>query len=387
MFAQIFEITLMNLRNLPARIGSSSVIVVGIAGVVAVLIGVLSMAAGFTAALEGSSMPGRAIVLRDGSNNELSSGISVEEFNILARMEGVKLASDELYVVADVPKRDTGTPANLVIRGMRQAGIDVRPEMHLVQGRLFEAGKGEIIVGVKAASEFAGLSLGDVVEFRESGWTVVGTFTTGGSAYESEVWADLPVAQTSFRRGGTLSSARVLLEDPSAAVSVNKRIQADPRLDIALTTEEEFFAGQSEDRSELINTFGYAVAAIMAIGAVFAALNTMYSAVSARTVEIATLRALGFSNVPVVVSVMIEAIFLALVGGLVGGILVYLLFDGYTASTLNNASFSQVAFDFAVTGELMMLGIAWALGLGLVGGLFPAVRAARLPITVALRGE
>ncbi|MCB1684341.1 MAG: FtsX-like permease family protein [Pseudomonadales bacterium] len=387
MFAQIFEITLMNLRNLPARIGSSSVIVVGIAGVVAVLIGVLSMAAGFTAALEGSSMPGRAIVLRDGSNNELSSGISVEEFNILARMEGVKLASDELYVVADVPKRDTGTPANLVIRGMRQAGIDVRPEMHLVQGRLFEAGKGEIIVGVKAASEFAGLSLGDVVEFRESGWTVVGTFTTGGSAYESEVWADLPVAQTSFRRGGTLSSARVLLEDPSAAVSVNERIQADPRLDIALTTEEEFFAGQSEDRSELINTFGYAVAAIMAIGAVFAALNTMYSAVSARTVEIATLRALGFSNVPVVVSVMIEAIFLALVGGLVGGILVYLLFDGYTASTLNNASFSQVAFDFAVTGELMMLGIAWALGLGLVGGLFPAVRAARLPITVALRGE
>jgi putative ABC transport system permease protein len=168
MFAQIFEITLMNLRNLPARMGSSSVIVVGIAGVVAVLIGVLSMAAGFTAALEGTSMPGRAIVLRDGSNNELASGLSVEAFNILARMEGVKLASDELYVVADVPKKDTGSPANLVIRGMRQAGIDVRPEMRLTEGRLFEPGKGEIIVGVKAASEFAGLSLGDVVEFRES---------------------------------------------------------------------------------------------------------------------------------------------------------------------------------------------------------------------------
>lgn len=387
MFAQILEITLMNLRNLPARLGSSSVIVVGIAGVVAVLVGMLSMAAGFTAALEGTGAPGRAIVLRDGSNGELSSGLSVEAFNILKGMDGIRIASDELYVIADVPKRATGTPANLVIRAMRSAGLEIRPEMSVVAGRLFEPGKGEIIVGVKAASEFAGLELGNQVEFRESAWTVVGHFTTKGSAYESEVWADLPVTQAGFRRDGSISSARVQLDDPGLVDQINERIKADPRLDLALKTETEFYAGQAESRAALIDTFGYAVAVIMAIGAVFAALNTMYSAVSTRTVEIATLRALGFSGVPVVISVMIEAVFLALLGGLVGGAAVYLLFDGYTASTLNNASFSQVAFDFAVTPELLTLGIVWALSLGVIGGLFPAVRAARLPITVALRGE
>ena len=225
MFTQIFEITLMNLRNLPARLGSSSVIVVGIAGVVAVLVGMLSMAAGFTAALEGTSNAGRAIVLRDGSNGELSSGLTVEAFNILKGMEGIRIASDELYVVADVPKRATGTPANLVIRAMRSAGLEIRPEMSLVAGRLFEPGKGEVIVGVKAASEFAGLEIGNEVEFRESAWTVVGQFTTEGSAYESEVWADLAVTQANFRRGGFISSARVQLDDPGLAAQINERIR------------------------------------------------------------------------------------------------------------------------------------------------------------------
>ena len=225
------------------------------------------------------------------------------------------------------------------------------------------------------------------MDFRESRFTVVGHFSTEGSAYESEVWTDLPVAQASFRRGGSTSSARLLLDDPAQAEALNARIQADPRLDLALQTEAAFYAGQSASRAALINTFGYTVALIMAVGAVFAALNTMYTAVSARTVEIATLRALGFGNVPVVVSVMIESLALALLGGLAGGLIVYLLFDGYQASTLNNASFSQVVFDFAVTPELLQLGISWALILGAIGGLFPALRAARLPITIALRGD
>jgi putative ABC transport system permease protein len=190
-----------------------------------------------------------------------------------------------------------------------------------------------------------------------------------------------------FRRGGSVSSMRVLLEDPALVDELAEQIRQDPRLDLALQTEEEFYSGQAEDRAALINTFGYSVGVIMAVGAVFAALNTMYTAVSTRTVEIATLRALGFSSMPVVVSVIIESLALALLGGLLGAVVVYLLFDGYTASTLNNASFSQVAFDFAVTPELLRIGITWALGLGLVGGLFPALRAARMPITVALRGE
>lgn len=387
MLGQIVGITLMNLRNLPSRVGSSLVIVVGIAGVVGVLVGLLSMSVGFSEALESTGLPDRAIVLRDGSNGEMSSSISLEEFNIVSSMEGISAASAELYVVADIPKRSTGTPANLVVRGMRQAGLVVRPEVEIVRGRAFVPGKGELLVGVKAASEFEGLDLGDEVDFRESRWTVVGHFTTGGSAYESEVWADLPVTQANFRRGGSMTSARVLLDDPAELDALRSRIQTDPRLDLAMESEAAFYAEQSASRAALINTFGYAVAVIMAIGAVFAALNTMYTAVSSRTVEIATLRALGFGNVPVVVSVMVEALGLALLGGVLGGLAVYVLFDGYQASTLNNASFSQVVFDFAVTPDLLVRGLTWALVLGLVGGLFPAVRAARLPITTALRGE
>jgi putative ABC transport system permease protein len=384
---QVLEITLLNLRNIPSRIGSSLVIVVGIAGVVGVLLGLLSMAVGFAAALEGASLPNRAIVLRDGSNSELSSGMSVEEFNVVSRLEGITDASAELYVVADVPKKATGTPANLVVRGMGEAGFRVRPEVQVVAGRRFEPGKGELLAGVKAAAAFEGLDLGERIDFRESSWIVVGHFAAGGSAYESEVWVDLAVAQANFRRSGNTTSARVLLTDPAQAGALARRIEQDPRLDLKLETEAEFYAGQSESRAALINTFGYAVALIMAIGAVFAALNTMYTAVSTRTVEIATLRALGFGGGAVVVSVMIEALLLALVGGVTGAAIVYLVFDGYTASTLNNASFSQVVFDFAITPGLLGLGIGWALALGAVGGLFPAVRAARLPITSALRGE
>ncbi len=387
MFAQIYEIVVMNIRNIGSRIGSSCVIVVGIAGVVAVLVGLLSMAAGFSAVLESSSLPNRAIVMRDGNSGELSSRMSIEEFNILSRMEGIEIASDELYVIADIPKKETGSPANLVFRGMRQAGLDLRPELRIVAGRLFEPGKSELIAGVMAAAEFAGLDIGSEIDFRESNWRIVGHFEAKGGAYESEVWADLAVVQASFRRPGNISTARVLLEDPAQAEAINERILADPRLDLRLELETHFYAGQGEQRAALINTFGYGVAFLMAIGAVFAALNTMYTAVSTRTVEIAILRALGFGGVPVVLSVMIEALLLAGLGGIIGGVVVYLLFDGYTASTLNSGTFSQLAFDFAVTPELLRLGISWALVLGILGGLFPAVRAARLPITSALRGE
>jgi putative ABC transport system permease protein len=387
MLAQIFEITMMNIRNIGSRLGSSSVIVVGIAGVVAVLVGLLSMAAGFTSVLESTSLENRAIVMRDGSNNEMSSGLAIDEFNVISRLEGIELASAEIYLVADVPKKGTGTPSNVIIRGMRQAGFEVRPEMKIVAGRAFEPGKAELIVGVLATTQFEGLEVGSQVDFRESSWRVVGHFETGGSAYESEIWADLALVQSNFRRGGSISTIRVLLADPSQAASLNEQIVADPRLDLSLQTEEEFYSAQGEQQTTMINTFGYGIGFIMAIGAVFAALNTMYSAVSARTVEIATLRALGFGGIPVVVSVMIEAVVLALLGGTIGGILVYVVFDGFTASTLNNSSFSQIAFNFAVTPELLQLGISWALILGVVGGLFPAVKAARLPITTALRGE
>ena len=387
MFAQTFEVTMMNLKNLPSRLGSSSVIVVGIGGVVGVMVAILAMAAGFQRTLDQGGDPERAVVLRGGSDNELSSFVGTEAINIVASLPGVVQASPELYMVADVPKRSTGTDANLIVRGVAASGFALHDEVEIVEGRSFEPGRGEIIAGRGAHIEFAGIDIGNTVRLRQSEWTIVGIFAADGSAYESELWVDLPVAQSAFRTGGGASSMRLRLDSPDRIDELAEQIENDPRLDLELYGEVEFFSRQAGGLTGTIRTFGYAVAIIMAIGAVFAALNTMYAAVVSRTVEIATLRALGFGRFPVIVSVMIESMALALLGGLLGAAVSYFGFNGYTVSTLSNASFSQIAFDFAVTPELLRDGLVWALGLGAIGGLLPAIRAALLPITVALRGE
>ncbi|NOX49047.1 MAG: ABC transporter permease [Gammaproteobacteria bacterium] len=387
MLNQIRAITLMNLFNLPSRAGSSSVIVVGIAGVVAVLVGLLSMGAGFSAALESTAKADRAIIMRDGTTSELNGAMSAGDRATVRAMEGVELGSGELYVVAAIVKKGTDISSNVVVRGVEAESFDIRPEVKVVVGRRFETGRAEILVGVKAAAQFAGLEVGASLPVRDQIWQVVGHFEANGTAYESEIWADLANVQSAYRRGGTSSTMRVKMRSPEAIAALNLRLKDDPRFDLIARSEVEHYASQAKQRADLINNFGMVVGVIMAIGAVFAALNTMYCAVGARTVEIATLRALGFGGLPVVVSVMIEAIVLAFIGGVLGGLLVWLAFDGYTASTLNNASFSQVAFDFAVTPELLKLGLTWALTLGLIGGLFPAIRAVRIPITTALRGE
>src|SRR5262249_4257085 len=249
-------------------------------------------------------------------------------------------------------------------------------EIHLVEGRRFETGKREVIAGRGAVKEFAGIDLGARVAFRDSDWTIVGIFESGGTQSESELWTDLPVAQTTFRRGGAISTMRLRLTSPDVAPTLAERIGKDPRLDLQLKTEPEYYASQSEDLTILITRFGYLVATIMAIGAVFAALNTMYSAVSARTVEIATLRALGFGGTPVVVSVMIEALVLGLAGGALGALFSYVVYNGATTSTLGGG-FTQVAFAFHVTPKLVATGVTWAVSLGAIGGFFPAIRAAR----------
>jgi putative ABC transport system permease protein len=387
MLQQILAITWMNLRNINARRGASSVIVVGIAGVVAVLIGLLSMAAGFSAALEDSSRPDRAIVLRAGSSDELGSWLANDEMNVIKQMQGIALASGEVYVALDLPKRATQKTATVVGRGVEAAAFAVRPELKIVAGRAFEPGHNEMFVGAAAAREYVGLQIGDRVELRDQPWTVVGHFETAGSATESEVWMDLATAQAVFRRSGAVNSLRVQLDEAGSANAVSAQIQNDPRVRAVLLPESEFFGAQSKAQTALIEGFAYFVAAIMAVGAVIAALNSMYAAVSVRTVEIATLRALGFGSAPVVASVMFEAMALALVGGVLGGAIVYAAFDGYSASTLNNTAHAQVAFGFRVTPQLLQLGIGWALALGFVGGLLPALRAARMPITAALRGE
>ncbi len=387
MLRQILAITTMNVRNLPSRAGSSSVIVVGIAGVVGVLVALLAMAGGFQAALQRGGAPDRAIVLRAGTDGEMESNLTVQVLDIVSTMEEVAASSAELYTVVDVPKRSNGQPANLVVRGVVPAAFEIRPEVQIVAGRSFSPGTREMIAGRGAVVEFAGIDLGAAVELRDGTWTITGLFEANGSAYESELWADLPVTQSAFRRGGTAQSMRIRVASPEALAVLAERVAEDPRLDLEVIGEDKYFRGQSEAMSGLITGFGYTVALIMAVGAVFAALNAMYTAVSMRTVEIATLRALGFGGAPVVVSVMIEALALGVLGGLVGGAVAYFGFNGFTVSTLNQASFSQVAFDFAVTPGLLLSGLTWAVTLGLIGGLFPAVRAARLPITTALRGE
>ncbi len=386
MFTQIVKISLMNLQNLPSRFGVSSVVVVGIGGVVGVLVAILAMASGFESVLSSGASSDRVIVLRDGATDEMSSSISQEEIALIQTMPGIEAMSPELYTVVDVPKMDTGTDANLIARGVGVGAFEVRPEIEIVKGRNFQPGRTEIIAGVKAASEFRGFEVGKEVPLRDSTWQVVGHFTADGSAYESEIWLDFPASLNAFRRFNA-TSLRIRLDSPGSLDSLVQAIDNEPRLQVRVESETSFLDGQSAQLRQIIRSFGYGVAVIMAIGALFAALNTMYTAVSTRTIEIATLRAIGFSSVPIVVSVMLEAILLAVIGGGLGALFSYFVFNGFTVATLNPAAFSQVAFDFDVTPEIVSLGMLWAVIIGFFGGLLPALSAAVIPITTALRGE
>lgn len=391
---QILLITWMNLRNIPERLGASLVVVVGVAGVVAVLVSVLAMAQGFGHTLASTGRPDRAIVLRAGSDAELSSNVARSQAELLANLPGIArgedgrpLTSAELVVVADLPRKGEADPSNVPFRGVQPAAFALRGELRIAKGRRFTPGVREVIVGKKAAAQFEGLEVGARIAFRDNDWTVVGVFETGGDVHESEVWADAETALSAFRRDG-FQSVTLKLGDasPAGLEAFKAAVAADPRFSFSVLREPEYYAKQSELLGTLINVLGYTVAAFMGLGAVFGALNCLYSAIASRQVEIATLRALGFGGLPVVASVLAEALALALVGGLAGGALAYAYCNGATLSTLNFATFSQVAFEFRVTPGLLAQGVGWALLIGLVGGLPPAWRAARLQVAEVLRG-
>lgn len=386
MINQILKVSLMNLSNIGSRKGVASVIIVGIGGVVTVLCAILAMASGFQGVLLDAGDPDRVVLLRQGSTGEMTSGLDQEDLAIVENMTGIIAVAGELYTVADIPKRETGTPANLIVRGVSEGSFNVRPEVQIVEGRNLRPGLNEVIVGSKAHVEFANTDIGSQIEFRSTSWEVVGIFEADGSAYESEIWADNTVAQSVFRRPG-YSTARIRLESENLIPEFKKRIEEDARLELTIIPESEFFSEQASYLNTFLRIFAIVVATIMAIGALFAALNTMYTAVSVRTVEIATLRAMGFSATPVVFSVLLEAIVLALIGGVLGALITYFVFNGMTVSTLNPSAFSQIAFDFRVTSDIVITGLIWAIGIGFLGGVFPAIQAALLPITVALRGE
>jgi putative ABC transport system permease protein len=332
-----------------------------------------------------------AVIMRSGSTSELNSGLSNEQTLIVANAPGVlkdgdnTVMSAELYVITDVKKRSNQADANVPFRGVQAAAFEVRDNISIVDGRMFEPGKNEIVVGRAAQTEFMGLDVGETIRFGQNEWTVVGTFDAGGSVSESELWTDVRVLQSTYRRGNSFQSVRVKLESPESLDTLRQALDEDPRIDPDVMSEREYYSSQSQGLVQFIKLIGYPLTILMAIGAIFGALNSMYSSVSVRGKEIATLRALGFGPTAVLVSTMVESILLALAGGVLGGVLAYLVFNGFQVSTLNGVSFSQVVFNFAVTPELLVQGLQAALIIGLFGGFFPALRAARLPVAQALR--
>jgi putative ABC transport system permease protein len=389
--SQIIAVTGVNLRSIGERAGSSAVAVIGIAGVVIVFVSVLSIAEGFRAAMAKAGDPERILVLRTGSDTEMTSGFSGEDARLIMDTPGIKrgpngpVASAELFVVVNHPLAATGTDANVPLRGVSPAVLQVRPEVTIVEGRMFEAGRNEIVVGRAASRQFANLSVGSSVRWGENTWQVVGVFDADGSVAESELWCDARVLQPAYRRGNSYQSVYARLESEEAFQSVKDAMTSDPRLRVTVLREPEYYAAQSRVLQTVIRTVGFIVAGLMGIGAVFGAVNTMYSAVASRTREIATLRALGFKSLPVVISVLVEAVLLSLAGGLIGGLFAYLAFDGYQTATMNWQSFSQVAFAFAVTPALLAQALILSTIMGLFGGLLPAWKAARMPVVTALR--
>jgi putative ABC transport system permease protein len=388
---QLTAIVGMNIRNLPARAVASAVAAIGIGGVVVVLIGVLSMSEGFRAVLQYSGRDDVAVVLRGGSNDEMSSGLSADQARIVADAPGVMstatgaLTSPELYVVIDVAARSTGTSANVPLRGAGANAAQLRQHFRITQGRMFRPGTFEVIVGTGALHQFKGIDLGTSAHWGSTTWQVVGVFEDNGSVAQGEIWTDATVLQNAYNRGTGYQSVRVRLQSAGAMASFRRALESDPRLSVRVFTERGFYAEQSRLMTTVIDTIGKYIGILMGLGALFAAVNTMYSSVAARTREIATLRALGFGALPIIASVLTEALMLGLAGGIVGSVIAYLAFNGTQTSTMNWSSFSQITFAFAVTPRLMIQGIVYGLLLALVGGLLPALRAARVPIVSGLR--
>ena len=391
LIAQTIAVTSLSIRTIPQRLGSSVVAIVGIAGVVITFIAVLSIAEGFRAAMTAAGSPSRVLIMRSGADSEMTSGVSGVDVEVIKQAPGIlrdgnrPIASAELFVIVDLNKRSTGTPANVPLRGIEPVAMQLRDEVKVVDGRMFRFGTNEAIVGRAANRQFSGVDLGSELKSGQLTLTVVGTFAAQGSVAETEIWCDSHLLQAAYRRGNSYQSVLAKLDSPASFDTLKNWLTTNPRLNVQVRRESEYYAAQSTTMTSLIRGVGYGIATLMGIGAVFGAILTMYTAVASRTREIATLRALGFNTTSVLVSVLAESLALAALGGLAGGMLAYLAFNGYQTSTMNFQTFSQVAFAFAVTPPLLIQGLSYALVMGLIGGLWPAIRAARLPIPSALR--
>lgn len=380
-----------NFRSVRARWTSAIVAVVGIAGTVGVFVAMLSLARGFKATLVSSGSADNAIIMRAGATSEMTGGVTIDTVKIIQDKPGIARSADgplitpEVVLVAPIPLISTGTDANVEVRGVSKNVLEIRKNIKIVQGRMFMPGLYEIVVGKNANASYAGLTLGNTISLGSARWKIVGIFDAGGSSFDSDIWGDAHLIGPAYNRPDTyFQSVTVHLTSPAAFQQLKDAATADPRLNVDVTREIDYYAKQSNRLTTLITVLGGLVAAIMAIGAVFGALNTMYSAVAERGREIATMRALGFGGPSVVFSFLVEALLIACVGGLIGCLAVIPL-NGLTTGAMNLQTFSHVAFAFTITPELMVRGVVFALVMGLIGGFLPAVRAARLPVATALR--
>lgn len=390
---QALSVAQVGISTLGQRLGSTAVIVVGIAGVVGVLVALLSMADGYAETLRKTGGTDTAVVMRGASASEVMSVLDRDSVSLIAQAPGVArdakgepIASEELVVAANLPIQG-GAPdeeGSVQLRGVGEQAFAVRPQVKMVAGKRFTPGLRELIVGVGAARQFVGLQPGQAVRLGTQSWTVAGIFSSG-DAMESEIWGDAKVVADTYRRGSSRASVTVRLADASSFAAFNAALQANPQLKVEAATTLDYYSKQSEGMTKVLRIIGITVGSIMAIGAMFGALNTMFAAVAARAREIATLRAIGFTGPPVVVAVMLETMLLALLGGLIGGVLAFLLFNGFSASTMAAGSVGKLSFALRVGPDLLWTGLKWALAIGFIGGLFPALRAARLPVSTALR--
>ena len=387
------SVAAVGISTLGQRLGSSAVVVVGIAGVVGVLVAMLAMAEGYAEMLRKTGSLDTAIVLRGASAAEVASGLDRDAVLQIAQTPGIArdakgepLASPELVVAANLPIKDATNDdeGSVQLRGVGDEAWAVRPQVRVVDGRKFSPGLRELIVGRGAARQFAGLVPGHTIRLGSQTWTVAGVFASG-DALESEIWADANVVAETYERGSSRNSVTVRLPDANAYKPFKAALEANPQLKIDVNTTLDFFGKQSEGMSTFIRIVGIVIGGIMAVGAMFGALNTMFAAVDARAREIATLRAIGFAGLPVVVAILLETMLLALAGGVLGGALAWLLFNGYAASTMAAGSVGKLSFELHVTAGVLWQGLKWALAIGFIGGLFPAVRAATMPVTTALR--
>jgi putative ABC transport system permease protein len=380
-----------NFRSIRERWTSTIVAVLGIAGTVGVFVAMLSLARGFKATLVASGSPGNALVMRAGSSSEMMGGITLESVKVVQDAPGVArdssgpLVTQEVVGVMPFPLISTGTDANVQVRGVSPNVLEIRRFVKMTEGRMFQPGLSELVVGKNASRTYQGLTLGNSVDFAGGHWKIVGVFDAGGSSFDSEVWCDGKLFnQVLHRPENIFQSATVHLASPDSFNAFKDSLTTDPRLNVDVIREIDYYAKQSTVMTRLITILGGFVAAIMAVGAIFGALNTMYSAVSERGREIATMRALGFSTWNVLLSFLFEALLISFAGGILG-CLVVLPLNGWTTSTMNFQTFSNIAFAFKITLDLLLLGILFALVMGVLGGFFPAIRAATRPVAVALR--